>query len=76
MVDKTTRDWADVLILKQMLSEGKSINDLSPEAAALSHLKYPVDGGNKGLHDARQKYRRWLKRNAIDEYNKGLKKHV
>lgn len=76
MIDKNTADWRDVLRLKQMLSEGHSINDLDPEAAALSHQKYAPCGGNKGLHDARQKYRRWLKKNAVIEYNKELKANV
>lgn len=69
-IDKTTRDWLDVKVLVDMLKEGKSYNSLRFQAAAFSHLKYVPSGGNKGLHDARQKYRKWLIRNAIYEFKK------
>ena len=66
MVDKKTKDWQDVFFIRDALLEGKTIYELKPTIANLSHLKYPV-GGSKGLHDARQKYRKWVIKMALNE---------
>jgi len=73
IIDKTTADWKDVERIKKYLQEGKKISELNLEIASLSHLKYSITGGNKGLHDVRQKYRNWLKYTAVKEYKKEMK---
>ena len=74
MIDKTTADWRDVLQLRDLLLNGKAIQELRFQAAALSHVKYVPSGGNLKMHLLRKKYRTWLIRNAIKEAKKELKR--
>lgn len=66
VVDKTTRDYQDVLIIVQMIKEGKSRDAIRFECSVLSHLKFPYSHSKKG-HELRQKYRKWLRITAQKE---------
>jgi hypothetical protein len=65
MVDKTSADWNDVLKVKQLLIDKKSKGEIKIYLACLSHVKYPLNFNSATMHYKRQKYRKWLMKQAL-----------